>query len=166
MRYITDFIIELQQNYSSILYPDESKGRAFPSISYIDTKDAHFTNVFGHKVPEDLQSWWEKVNEAVLFKDVLYGQWGLNILSIERAKQVTQTEIEGFPLNYYPTDIIIGEFYGDVELLLISCEEGRNFGKIYVVLETYGRKDWPMVANSFTEFITKYIQEEGNKFWD
>lgn len=165
MKNITELISELEANYSSIIAPDESQGRAFPLVCYIDRRDACFINIFQQNIPNDLQIWWENVSNAVLFKDVLYGQWGLNIVSIEMSKILSERQINNFPMDFYDSDVIIGEFYGDLELLFVNCKEGNDFGKVYVALEIDHRKDWPCVANNFTEFIQNYINTKGDKFW-
>jgi hypothetical protein len=64
-------------------------------------------------------------------------------------------------------DLIIGEFLGDAELLLVRCDPGApDFGQVVVVLPIDARKDWPIAASNLSEFVAKYVESSGDKFWD
>lgn len=65
------------------------------------------------------------------------------------------------------SDLIIGEFYGDSDLLLVRCDPNSDdYGSIFVVLPIDQRQDWYIVANTFQEFISKFYETQGDKFWE
>ncbi|KAE9697815.1 SMI1/KNR4 family protein, partial [Enterobacteriaceae bacterium TzEc077] len=40
------------------------------------------------------------------------------------------------------------------------------YGSIFVVLPIDQRQDWYIVANTFQEFISKFYETQGDKFWE
>ncbi len=118
-------------------------------------------------LPEDLEKFWSICETAVLFKDIEYGQWGLEIFSPEKAIVIDRSEKGGRPNDYRESDLIIGSFLGDSDLLIISCDKkSKSFGKVFISLPLDNRGDWPNVANSFSEFLEKYSLDEGDKYWE
>ena len=119
------------------------------------------------KVPNDVKDFWSVSESAVLFKDVDYGQWGLEILSPEKAMLRSNVEKERRSTDYYDTDLVIGSFLGDSDLLIISCDENsKNYGTVLISLPLDRRSDWPVVGESFLAFLEKYAFSEGDKFWE
>jgi len=119
------------------------------------------------KVPNDLLEFWKEAREADLFVDKQYGQWGLRIWSpgksIEKTRQLrsrTSTElVDG--------DLVIGEFLGDTDLLVIRCDAGApDFASVVVALGIDARSDWPVPAKNFADFLSAYSRGSGDKFWD
>ena len=157
-------ITELQDKYARVLPTDEN--HPFPLVSYLEMNGAEFKNIFVQKVPEDLRFWWNTIKSAILFKDVEYGQWGLRILSEEMSFAVTSREMKEVPSNFKSTDIILGEFIGDLEMLLINCDPDEDYGSVYVVLEIYDRSHWPKVADNFSGFLEQYVSAQGDKYWE
>ncbi|MGP4881556.1 hypothetical protein ACTXQV_59065, partial [Klebsiella pneumoniae] len=41
-----------------------------------------------------------------------------------------------------------------------------DYGSIFVVLPIDQRQDWYIVANTFQEFISKFYETQGDKFWE
>lgn len=116
-------------------------------------------------IPDDLKEFWENTNEAKLFYDVKYGQWGLHILPLNEAIVLTEVEKADRPDEYSNDELIFGIFLGDSEQLLIDCSH-ENYGRITVSQPIDKRKDWPIIANSFTDFLTSYVEKQGEKFWE
>ncbi|KAE9904771.1 SMI1/KNR4 family protein, partial [Enterobacteriaceae bacterium TzEc051] len=57
--------------------------------------------------------------------------------------------------------------YGDSDLLLVRCDPNSDdYGSIFVVLPIDQRQDWYIVANTFQEFISKFYETQGDKFWE
>lgn len=123
------------------------------------------TNVKFNRLPEDVNEFWAHYESAELFKDVEYGQWGLEIFSPEKAKQYTRFFRREYSKYARKSDVIIGHFIGDSDLLLVSCDIYRNFGQIIVVPPLDDRPDWLIAAENFTDFLSQYSQNEGNKYW-
>ena len=118
-------------------------------------------------LPADLRLFWQEAREADLFADSQHGQWGLRVWSPGRSVEKTAElrSLSDTELDIY--DLIIGEFLGDSELLLVRCDpRAADFGQVVVVLPIDARKDWPIAASNLSEFIAKYVESSGDKFWD
>ena len=116
-------------------------------------------------IPNDLKKFWQLVNKAILFLDTDYGQWGLKIFSLTESLRESSLEKENRPKDYINSDLVIGEFIGDSDKLVVDCSQA-NFGKILVSLPIDSRKDLYVVASSFKEFLNLYIDGQGEKFWE
>lgn len=118
-------------------------------------------------IANDLQRFWKVFDRAELFRDIMYGQWGLDILSPEDAILYTKWEIECRPRDFVITDLIIGQFRGDSDILMVNCNsQANNYGQIMVVTPFDDRHDWVVVADNFTNFLKLYAQYNGDKFWE
>jgi hypothetical protein len=123
-----------------------------------------FINPFSFILPNDLLMWWNIIERAKLFEDVDFGQWGLQIFSELEAFDISEKyRLEDS--DYKDTDIIIGSFLGDSDLLLISTDT-IDFGSIIVALSMDKRTDWYKVSSSFEDFLSQYVLNEGDKFWE
>lgn len=118
-------------------------------------------------VPNDLLDFWKEANEADLFVDPKYGQWGLRIWSPSKAMKKTQ-QLRSLPsMQLTSSDFVIGEFLGDADLMVVRCEPtAADFGNILISLGIDSREDWPVIAGTFTEFLSIYTHESGDKFWE
>lgn len=126
---------------------------------------ADFSAGYPLKIPNDLKEFWLNAKEANLFFDVNYGQWGLYIMSPEEALLTTEREKADRPNDNENEELVIGNFLGDSDKLLIDCSL-ESAGRITISRPIDERKDWPIAANSFTEFLTCYMEKEGEKFWE
>jgi len=113
-------------------------------------------------VPIELRQLWLTSRKAHLFEDVEYGQWGLVLLSPEEAAARTAEYRGTCSDDAVQGDIVIGEFLGDLELLILS---GDGDG-VLVALPLDSRVDWYRVASSLAEFLVKYRTALGNKYWE
>lgn len=121
---------------------------------------------FSFALPEELNNYLDLVSEAKLFLDVEYGQWGLHLLPILEVVNLTYEEIKDRPKDFKTTDVVIGRFIGDLDLLVIDCEKGSNYGSVLVALPLDNRAEWYKVGNSIDIFFSEYLQKEGKKFWE
>ena len=113
-------------------------------------------------VPTELRWLWLTSRTVRLFEDVEYGQWGLVLLSPEQAAARTIEFYDTYPDDAVRGDIVIGEFLGDLELLVLS---GDGEG-VLVALPLDPRAHWYRVAPSLTEFLIKYRTALGSKYWE
>jgi len=115
----------------------------------------------------DLQAFWNVSNGADLFKDDAYGQWGLRIVRPCEVDRITSRERELQSSDMLETDLVIGEFYGDSELLIVDTS-GAAEGKfpVFVKLPMDERSEWPKVGDSFRDFLENYVSAQGEKFWE
>lgn len=119
-------------------------------------------------IPGELKAFWSKVAEIRLNDDVNYGQWGCIIWSpaevIARHKEALRFRE---PDDFRVGDLIVGEFRGDNDLLLLRCDPSENdFGAIIVALPMDTRQDWPRVASSIIEFVEQFLAHPEKKYWE
>lgn len=128
--------------------------------------DAEISSAWpGMEVSDELVQVWSTSRQSRLFEDVDYGQWGLVLLSPEGAAQRTAQERAQRPDAYRGDDFVIGEFLGDQELVVFapSEDDGR---RVLIALPMDDRPDWPVAAGSITEFLHRYLNVLGEKFWE
>lgn len=117
--------------------------------------------------PNDLREFWDIAQSAVLFEDQEYGQWGLKLLDPQMALDVTVRCRSQRQRDFIEGDLIIGEFLGDSDVLVIRCDPtASDFGTVLVALPLDPRSDWDRVAESFGEFLECYTKAGGRKFWE
>jgi len=115
--------------------------------------------------PEDARELWSAAREARLFEDVDYGQWGLVLLSPESSAARTAQERQARPSELRPDDVVVGEFLGDQELVVLApSETGRR--RVLIALPLDGRDDWFPAASSLGEFLEQYFDAVGEKYWE
>lgn len=106
-------------------------------------------------------------NGADLFKDEAYGQWGVKIFNIAELELSIKYCKESRSKEFIKGDLVIGEFYGDSDLLILRCDpDNKDFGCVLVALPFDNRSDWYQVSNSFEVFLRNYVDFEGDKFWE
>ena len=147
----------------------EERGRTpFKLVSTVDAASEPGeidTAWAGREVPIDAADFWATSRGARLFDDVEYGQWGLHLLSPSASAARTDQEREERPSEFAPDDVVLGEFLGDQELLVLApSEEGQR--RILVALPLDGRTDWFAVASDLSEFLERYFDRYGEKYWE
>jgi hypothetical protein len=120
----------------------------------------------GYVCPNDLKNFWRIACTARLFEDKEYGQWGLEILTPQDAVEAT-SHTESYPQrDFIPGDLVIGRFIGDSDLLVIRCDESKDdFGRIIVANPIDPRSDWDQAAYSLCDFLERYSNAGGAKYW-
>lgn len=109
----------------------------------------------------ELLQFWEIAAQADLFKDDMYGQWGVAIYSPATTLAETARQRAIRSQDLLRDDWVFGRFYGDDELLMVD-----RTGAIYVCLPLYARADWPRVAGSLAEFLLRLYNAQGAKYWE
>ena len=118
-------------------------------------------------IDHGLREFWLAAKSADLFKDKKYGQWGLRILSPEESKEETGRMLLLRPNDFKITDLVIGKFYGDSDLLVVDTARAVGDGfTVLVALPIDPRVDWREVAGSFSEFLSLFLSHEGDKYWE
>lgn len=119
----------------------------------------------GAEVPDELARVWSISGSSRLFEDVDFGQWGLRLLSPREAAQRTRQERTQRPDVYRGDDIVIGEFLGDLELVVVApSEAGRR--RVLIALPLDDRLDWYAAAENFAEFLERYLKAFGDRYWE
>jgi len=119
----------------------------------------------GGGLPEQLVDAWTTARQARLFEDVDYGQWGLVLLSPTASAQRTGEQLRSRADDYQPGDLVIGEFLGDQELLVLAGGAGGG-SRVLIALPLDGRSDWYAAAEDLGQFLESYWQHGGEKYWE
>lgn len=98
--------------------------------------------------------------ESWLFRDVDYGRWGLHLLDPSTSASFTERERAHRPEDVDVADVVIGEFLGDLDLLLVDGDGG-----VLVALPLDPRADWYRVAADAATFLTGFLETGGEKYW-
>lgn len=80
-------------------------------------------------------------------------------------RAITRRELVGRPEDYRSDEIVIAEFLGDFDLLVMSPNVTGG-ARIVIALPLYFRGDWPLAASSLSEFLNLYREAEGMMFWE
>ena len=112
-------------------------------------------------LPAQVRELWLVSKEARLFEDVEYGQWGLVMMPPGEALRSTEEARKSRPTEFQPTDVVLGKFLGDSELLVVT-----SAGSVLIALPLDPRKDWYLAARTLSEFLEQYRESLGFKFWE
>jgi hypothetical protein len=115
----------------------------------------------GTTVPSEVKELWQTCREAELFIDVKYGQWGLRLLSPAASAARTINERNERRGDFRDADVIIGEFLGDQDLVVVDA-----VGGVHIALSLDPRSHWPRVGESLKEFLSEYVSANGDKYWE
>lgn len=116
--------------------------------------------------PPDLAEFWSMFRTARLFEDREYGQWGLVIFSPGQAVESTRYFRDTRIRDFVDGDLVIGEFLGDQDFLVIRCDQDcRDFGRVLVALPIDPREDWFEVADTLADLLDRFARSGGGKYW-
>jgi hypothetical protein len=126
-----------------------------------------FEESLGITLPLALVHLWNTTSEIRLFEDVSYGQWGLILGSPDRVITEQEKRIAERREDFRSGDLIIGEFLGDADLLLLRCDAtSPDFGNVIIALPLDSREEWYIAAHSLESFLRQFIAAQGEKFWE
>lgn len=117
------------------------------------------------EMPDEVTSMWGAARSARLFVDADHAQWGLVILDPQASRQRTDAERVVRPHDLRDDDIVLGEFLGDQELLVVAPSES-GVRRVLVALPLDPRGDWPGAAQDLATFLARYFDGGGNKYWE
>ena len=103
---------------------------------------------------------WTAFSSGSLMQDVTYGQSGLVVYAPERALTETSQRRE-FDLRMNDTDLVVGEFLGDADLLVVQIGE---IGAL-VSRGSTDRQDWARFDDLKCLFRA-FLYCLGEKIWD
>jgi hypothetical protein len=117
-------------------------------------------------LPQSLVDLWDEVGTLRLFEDVTYGQWGLVLWS--PADVVSNNLHRVARSEHRPRgDLVIGEFLGDSDLLVLRCDPGsQDHGRVLIELPMDRRQEWPVVGETLGAFLLEYVRKLGEKYWE
>jgi len=118
-------------------------------------------------LPVTIINLWNQSSGLRLFEDINYGQWGLilwspNQIIIEQEKRIDQRKSD-----FRYGDLIIGEFLGDADLLILRCDAtSPDFGNVMIALSLDSREEWDLAGLTLESFLNQLIAANGDKFWE
>ena len=128
------------------------------------TKD--IATLLNISLPNDFQKLWQRCNGLRLLEDKIYGQSGLIIWSPQKVLEQQQA-LRRNSDEFQDGDLIIGEFLGDSDLLVVRCDQNSDdFGQLVISLPIDHRSDWYYLPYLLPEFLQKFINSQGEKFWE
>lgn len=116
-------------------------------------------------LPSDAVELWSASREARLFEDIEYGQWGLVLLSPGASAERTALERSARASDLRADDVVLGEFLGDQELLVLAPSESGP-RRVLIALPLDERSDWHGAAGCLSDFLDLYFEHAGDKFWE
>jgi len=137
-------------------------------LPYLEWDPDHVQQVLSIVLPADLRALWSETCGLVLFEDITFGQWGLVVWSPDTTcTRHLRKVLQRKPGAFLPGDLVIGEFLGDSDLVVIRCDPSEpDVGSVMVAPPGYTHADWYRPAQSLTEFLGKFLQSNGGKFWE
>jgi hypothetical protein len=115
-------------------------------------------------LPAELVELWRCCRSARLFVDVDYGQWGLRLLTPAESAERTAQELVARAAEQRPGDVVVAEFLGDLELVVVAG--GGSTAAVLVALPLDERAGWWVAAPSVADFLATYLAAAGDKFWE
>jgi hypothetical protein len=127
----------------------------------------------GVEIPPDLAELWHACGGLILYEDNMAHGWGHQWGLVVHAPP----DPEIFTLNreYYKRksdrvlrgDLIFADFWGDLELGLIRSDKSApDYGSIVIVSEMGPREEWAIAAASLEEFLIRFMDAHGEKYWE
>jgi hypothetical protein len=165
---VTDIVQALDRFRHEPTPPEGSARNAFKLVSTVGgpPNGAEVRDAWGAtELPTDVVELWAATREARLLEDIEYGQWGLVLLTPGASAARTAREREARPFDLRPDDIVLGEFLGDQELVILSPSESER-RRVLIALPLDNRADWFGAASSLGEFLEKYFDAVGEKYWE
>ncbi|GER89971.1 hypothetical protein KDW_41330 [Dictyobacter vulcani] len=144
-----------------------------------DSWDAYFSFTLPAKEPEiaDLESRWyippsykqflSVSNGAVLYKDVQYGQWGFYLYGTKDL--ITKNEQWHKLYSSLPNDyLVFAESLGDADFLIINTCHPEETNECVIIGSDVGYEvsTWPIIAQSFAEWLSYLVNSQGAKYWE
>ncbi|BDP41195.1 hypothetical protein DAETH_11640 [Deinococcus aetherius] len=89
------------------------------------------------------------------------------LYSPEEAGTRSQKAKEERPEDYRAGDLVVGESLGDLDVLLIVADvDSSDFGAVYVASPLDPRVEWSKVGDNPADFLERFAQANGEKFWE
>ena len=119
-------------------------------------------------IPSQYLNFIKETDGAKLFYDKIYGQAGMYLYETDILyKKNVEWHNSYMKQDLLQTDLIIGEFFGDNDLVILRCDNrSDDYGHIIISLPLDERKDWYFTNDNFEPFLIKFCNNEGVKYWE
>lgn len=131
----------------------------------------------GFEIPLELCELWNNCGGLILYEDDTYGQWGLAVFPPSNDAVFPPSNSTFYNLNHeyqndwrdsmLPGDLIIGRFWGDRDRPMIRCDKhAPDYNNVYIVADIDPRPEWCRAASSLEDFLNRFMDAKGAKYWD
>ncbi len=122
----------------------------------------------GFELPHEIVELWGACGGMRLYCDSLWCPGGLVVCSPTDGDLFKQNNMyrSSWSNSVLPGDLIFAKFLEDLEHPLIRCDKNAaDYGSIIIVAEMDPRPDWKAAGRSLEEFLLKYMDARGEKYW-
>lgn len=168
MSMVSKVVDLLEREWENPRKPIDSDGEESPFFlaCKFDRSPSRGLDQIALALPSEMAEFWSVASRATLFVDVEYGQWGLELLSPLDALAETKAQRKSRPKDVKKSDLVIGRFLGDSDVLVLRCDpKDPCYGSVAVGFPIWGRADWPIVAPGFARFLELFSLYSGEKYW-
>jgi hypothetical protein len=123
----------------------------------------------GVEIPPELAMLWDNCGGMILYEDNMHHQWGLGVRAPPDPDLfiLNREYHEDKADRVIPGDLVFGRFWGDRERPLIRCDKrAPDYGRIVIVTEMGPREEWSTAAGSLEEFLVRFMDTHGSKYWE
>jgi SMI1 / KNR4 family (SUKH-1) len=123
----------------------------------------------GFELPPELTELWDACGGMLLYGDDLWLPWGLLVCSPTETGFVKQN-------NRYQKvwrewvlfgDLVFATLQDAGEPTLIRCDKNADdYGSIVVIAQMDERSGWYKAASSLEEFLIRFMDAHGDKYWE
>jgi hypothetical protein len=121
------------------------------------------------EIPDDLAKLWGSCGGLILYEDTEFRQWGLVVRSPPHPDVATLNREyrEDKAARGLPGDLVFARFWGDRERPLIRTDKAAaDYATIMIVDEMDPRSYWYTVAQTLEDFLTRFMDAHGKKYWE
>jgi hypothetical protein len=117
------------------------------------------------ELPAEVVDLWRAARTARLFEDADYGQWGLILLAPDASRRRTDAELTARSVQFRHDDVVVGEFLGDQDLLIVAPSEA-GIRCVLVATPLDARMEWFGAGEGLAAFLEAYFEAGGEKYWE
>lgn len=112
------------------------------------------------RVPTELSELWGVASSMRLFETA---ERGLMIASPDEALVRTQAERWMSPDDIQQGDLLVGEFQGEAQKVIVRCDPSQeDYGHVLIVETPSSRM---RAAPDLHSFLERYVEAQGDKYW-
>lgn len=131
----------------------------------LDSEIDQFGKNLGLKLPLSFKDFLRITNEATLFRDKKYGQWGCKIYGLSNIIKINQ-EVRTWR-NLPESWLVFATWIGDQDMLIFDLNRINEEGKKYII---YGDEcdfvdEFEYINGNFEKWIDRLIVSQGSKYW-
>ncbi len=147
------------------LFPDNPlECKVFAPVAWNRTV---IEQTIGVVIPPALAELWNVCGGMVLYGDELWIPGGLVICPpSDELFELNRDHLELWESDVLRGDLIVGRIRGEGTRILLRCDDGApDYGSVIIVNGDDPRAGWKTAATSLEEFLVKYMDARGEKYW-